>query len=139
MPLRTYERSVFLSGDDTWYHHWNGWESVVAHTQSLGLESWPASYFSQTELSQCRYLRGSYLLEWNGRGSIMTMPWSGSTDNWNACTAVDLGLPLGAKYQVATGVWRRDFTTGYVIVNPTWSAVTVGGVSIPSGDGPSPK
>jgi hypothetical protein len=35
---------------------------------------------------------------------------------------------------VATGVWRRDFQRGYVIVNTTASSVTVNGVTIPSGD-----
>jgi hypothetical protein len=57
-----------------------------------------------------------------------------SSDFWNSAMAFNPGQPTGARYQVATGVWRRDFTNGYVIVNPTHAAVTVGGVSIASGD-----
>jgi hypothetical protein len=127
------DHRVFLSGGDAWYHQWDSWQSLESYAQSKGLEFWPVSYISKTELAQCRYLRGSYLLEWNGKGSIMISSWDGS-DIWNSCTAVDVGLPSGAKYQVASGVWRRDFTGGYVIVNPTWSTVTVGSDTIPSGD-----
>jgi Hypothetical glycosyl hydrolase family 15 len=132
---RSTDHTVFLSGDDTWYHHWDGWQSVMAYAQSKGLGFIPVSYVASTELSQTRYLRASYLLEWNGmRGALLWCPWTTATDNWNAEMAKSLGLPSGAKYQVATGVWRRDFTNGYVIVNPTHAAVTVGGVSIASGD-----
>jgi hypothetical protein len=131
---RSTDHTVFLSGDDTWYHHWAGWESVMAYAQSKGLGFIPIAYVSSTELFQTRYLRGSYLLEWNGtRGALLWCGWT-SSDNWNSAMAFNPGLPTGAKYQVATGVWRRDFANGYVIVNPTQAAVAVGGVSIASGD-----
>jgi hypothetical protein len=125
--------AVDLSGDNTWYNHWDGWQSVETYAQSKGLEFWPGVYIAQTELSQCRYLRGSYLLDWNGKGTIMLTSWNG-TDFWNTCTATDLGFPSGAKYQPIAGVWERQYTRGYVIVNPTKSTVTVGGNTIPSGD-----
>jgi hypothetical protein len=124
--------TVFLTGDDTWYHHWNSWQEFIAYANSKGIDPNPVAYISQTELSQCRYLRGSYLLEWNGHGSILLAPWV-TADIWNTCTAFDPGFPSGAKYQVASGVWRRNFTRGYVIVNPTGSTVVVGGDTIPSG------
>jgi hypothetical protein len=124
---------VDLGGDDTWYNHWDGWQSVQAYAQSKGLEFWPAVYIGQTELSQCRYLRGSYLLEWNGKGTIMLASWNG-TDFWNTCTATDLGFPTGTKYQPAAGIWERQYTRGYVIVNPTKTTVTIGNDTIPSGD-----
>jgi hypothetical protein len=126
--------AVDLSGDDTWYNHWDGWQSVETYAQSKGLEFWPADYIAKTELSQCRYLRGSYLLDWNGKGSIMLTSWDLSTDFWNSCTATDVGFPSGAKYQPVAGVWERQYTRGYVIVNPTKSTVTVGSDTIPSGD-----
>jgi Hypothetical glycosyl hydrolase family 15 len=131
---RSTDHTVFLSGDDTWYHHWDGWESVMAYAQSKGLAFSPICTVSSTELAQTRFLRGSYLLQWNGsRGAIMLRGWT-SADFWNSAMAFNPGQPTGARYQVATGVWRRDFTNGYVIVNPTHAAVTVGGVSIASGD-----
>jgi Hypothetical glycosyl hydrolase family 15 len=126
--------TVDLSGDDTWYNHWDGWQSVEAYAQSKGLEFWPIDYIAKSgEDSQCRYLRGSYLLDWNGKGSILLVGWDGS-DFWNSCTATDLGFPTGAKRKVASGVWRRDYTRGYVIVNPTKSTVAIGSDTIPSGD-----
>jgi hypothetical protein len=69
---RSSDHTVVLSGDDTWYHHWDGWESVMAYAQSKGLGFIPVCYVSSTELAQTRFLRGSYLLQWNGssRGAI---------------------------------------------------------------------
>jgi hypothetical protein len=132
---RSDTHTVFLTGDDTWDHHWSDWETLIPYARSKGIEFWPFDYIAQTgELPQCRYLRGSYLLEWDGHGSLNFTPWSATQDIWNTCTAFDPGLPTAAKYQVATGVWRRDFANGYVIVNPTHASVTVGGVSIASGD-----
>jgi hypothetical protein len=127
--------TVFLSGDNAWDHHWGGWEAVMAYAQSKGLGFIPACYVSSTELVQTRFLRGSYLLEWNGsaRGAILMTGWT-SSDFWNSAMAFNPGQPTAAKYQVAPGVWRRDFTGGYVIVNPTGGAVSVGGTTIPAGD-----
>jgi len=125
--------SVFLSGGQDWMHSWDGWQSVLSYAQSKGLEFWPFDYIAKSgEDAQCRFLRGSYLLDWNGKGSIMLASWDGS-DFWNTCTAVNLGLPSGAKFQVASGVWQRNFAGGYVIVNPTASTVTVGSDTVPSG------
>ena len=45
---------------------------------------------------------------------------------------VDLGTPNTARYQVTTGVWRRDFTRGVVLVNePYRSSRTVS--NLPAG------
>jgi hypothetical protein len=67
------------------------------------------------ETQQVKQDDGSSTLEWNGKGSISS--WDG-TDAWNNCTAVDLGFPSGAKYQVASGVWRGDFARGCVHRQP---------------------
>jgi hypothetical protein len=132
---RSDTHTVFLSGNDTWDHHWDGWQGVMAYAQARGIGFIPACYVSPSELAQTRYMRGSYLLEWDGapHGSILMTGWTPS-DFWNSAMAFNPGQPSAAKYQVATGVWRRDFSNGYVIVNPTHAAVTVGGASIPSGD-----
>jgi hypothetical protein len=127
------DHTVTLSGTDAWYKNWDGWQSVETYAQSKGLEFWPVDFIAKTELPQCRFLRGSYLLDWNGKGSIVLGSWDG-TDFWNSCTATDVGFPTGAKYQPVAGVWERQYTRGYVIVNPTAAAVTVGGATIPSGD-----
>jgi hypothetical protein len=131
---RSDTHAVSLSTHATWNDYWNEWQTVMAHAQSLGIQFWPGDYTSTSELRQCRYLRGSFLLTWNGVGQQMLYPWTMSSDIWSTCTAFNPGLPSGAKQQVLTGVWRRDFASGYVIVNTTAAAVTVGGVSIASGD-----
>jgi hypothetical protein len=130
------EHQVTLSGSDAWYKHWDEWQSVQTYAQSKGLEFWPVDYIAQSgEDAQCRFLRGSYLLDWNGKGSQMFWSWVANADFWNSCTAADLGFPSGAKYQPVAGVWQRQYTRGYVIVNPTASTVTVGSDTIRSGDG----
>ncbi|MDA0171299.1 putative glycoside hydrolase family 15 protein [Solirubrobacter taibaiensis] len=44
---------------------------------------------------------------------------------------VDLGSPNTMRYQVSTGVWRRDFTRGIVIVNEPYRSSRT--VSVPGG------
>ena len=44
---------------------------------------------------------------------------------------VDLGTPNTARYQVTTGVWRRDFTRGVVLVNEPYRSSRT--VNLPAG------
>jgi hypothetical protein len=39
----------------------------------------------------------------------------------------NLGVPLGSRYQQSDGSWRRDFSNGHVVVDPTkhTSSITV--------------
>lgn len=131
---RSTDHSVFLTGGDQWYHQWDSWQTVQTHARADGIEFWPLDYISNSELPQCRYLRASYLLEWDGHGNTMYTPWTLTQDIWNTCTAFNPGLPTGAKTQLQAGVWRRDFASGYVIINTTAASVTIGGVVIASGD-----
>ena len=45
----------------------------------------------------------------------------GGGDPWSAEWAAGIGQPAGGRYQVGAG-WRRDFTGGTVLVNPSPSA-----------------
>ncbi|MGC8856177.1 MAG: hypothetical protein ACP5QU_05210 [Anaerolineae bacterium] len=37
---------------------------------------------------------------------------------WYSNYSLNLGTPLGARYPVGSA-WRRDFSNGYVVVDPT--------------------
>jgi hypothetical protein len=131
-----FNHAVALSNHATWADYWNEWEAFADHVRDAGKVFWPASYSNAPELRQCRYLRASYLLSWSGSsGHIMFYPWSNSSDTWQSgCTDFDPDQPTGAKVQVQTGVWKRNFERGYVIINTTAASVTVNGVTIASGD-----
>lgn len=126
-----------LVGTDAWYKQWDSYEGLQAYAHSLGAdftgEDADYSVGSTPATRVARFSRATYLLDYDcGRGA---WAWhTSASDPWATIDHNDPGCPLGAKTQVATNVWRRDFTNGYVIVNPTAAAVTVGGVSIASGD-----
>src|SRR5262249_13209879 len=45
-------------------------------------------------------------------------------DPYSASWTADVGSPVGARFQVGSA-WRRNFSGGTVVVNPTSSTVTV--------------
>lgn len=63
------------------------------------------------------YNLASYLLTADGRSSIANEVDSPPDLYWPGYGTIDLGAPLGPRYQVATGTWRRNFRRGVVLVN----------------------
>lgn len=51
-------------------------------------------------------------------------------DNWSSEYEIPIGEPTSSAYVTSNGVWKRDFTNGLVVVNPTTSEhnVSFGGV-----------
>jgi hypothetical protein len=70
-----------------------------------------------------RYARASFLLGWDGGPSASVYQICNS-DPWSADSTTHIGFPTTAAYQ-AGGVWRRGFTQGTVLVNPSSLAVSV--------------
>jgi hypothetical protein len=52
-----------------------------------------------------------------------------TADPWNTAWTTAIGAPTGAMTQVG-GAFVRDYTGGYVVVNPSQSSATV---SLPAG------
>ena len=73
-----------------------------------------------------RYARASFLADWDGGPSALafepTTP--EAQDPYNTVWTKDLGSPLAPRYKVGLA-WRRDFTGGVVVVNPSTSQQTV--------------
>jgi Hypothetical glycosyl hydrolase family 15 len=85
------------------------------------------TYAPHTDFRSMRYARANFLLDWNGSPKSVlafepTTP--EAQDPYHSEWTVDVGLPSAAKYTVG-GIWRRDFTKGVVLVNPSAESRTV--------------
>jgi chitodextrinase len=110
-------------------HSWSGWQKLVTTAQAGGADFLGVSIGSSSDLRTMRFGKGSFLLDWNGQGGAflyaIAPAFTSGISPWNPAWTTDIGTPTGSKYQVATKVWRRDFTKGTVVVNPTASSVTI--------------
>ena len=110
-------------------HSWSGWEKLVTTAQAGGADFLGLSIGSTSDLRTMRFGKGSFLLDWNGQGGAflyaIAPAFTSGISPWNPAWTTNIGTPTGSKYQVATKVWRRDFTKGTVVVNPTASSVTI--------------
>jgi hypothetical protein len=75
----------------------------------------------QTDTNRMRFGYGSYLLVMQPglafyRYALATIGYSYQWDYAEYWT--DIGTPAGARFQQSDGSWRRNFTRGYVVVNP---------------------
>lgn len=106
----------------------NKWKSDMAlaeNTQSQGKFIVLIAQGDKADSNRQNFAFASYLLISNGKAAfrygdedIYGEVWLYS--NYN----VDLGSPLGARYQTGTS-WRRDFTNGYVVVDPVNHTATI--------------
>ncbi len=104
---------------------WNYDMALAERTQSQGKVLIAIAQGDQTDTNRQKFAFASYLLVSNGtasfrysNSSVYNQVWL--YDNYNA----PLGTPLGARYQSGT-TWRRDFTNGYVIVDPANHTATI--------------
>jgi hypothetical protein len=73
------------------------------------------------------WARANFLLQdepRNGGALIFQATDPEAQDPYSASWTADVGAPVGARFQVGSA-WRRNFTRGTVLVNPTSSTVTV--------------
>jgi hypothetical protein len=99
----------------------NKWKSdmvLAEQTQSKGKYIILVAPGDKTNTSRQNFAFASYLLISNGKAAfryadddLYREVWL--YENYN----VDLGSPTGPRYQIGTA-WRRDFTKGYVVVDP---------------------
>jgi hypothetical protein len=91
----------------------------MEQSQQLGKRVILISQGDQSDLPRQQFAFASYLLIAQGDASFRyTNSVSAYDKVWlYANYTTDLGAPKAAKYLV-NSVWRRDFTKGYVLVNP---------------------
>jgi hypothetical protein len=104
------------------------WEWKMRMARWLAVRRVPllaVTYSNRGDMAAQTYHRATWLLTWNGRtGSSIFVPVEADSDHWVPRATIDVGRPTGPASRGADGVWRRPYTRGRVLVNPT--DVTVG-------------
>jgi hypothetical protein len=108
-----------------WDMQWDGWQRLVSVAQDAGADFFGITYGSSAVPARIRFAKGSFLLDWHGRGGGVIYERTDGGDPWDASYTADIGDPVSAKTQIATGVWQRQYSAGIVVVNATLSSVTV--------------
>jgi hypothetical protein len=113
--------------DDGGYHNdWTYRQEFLKRTQAAGKIFVGLTYAPSTDQRSMRYARGSFLADWNGGPSALafepTTP--EAQDPYHAVWTKDMGSPLAPKFKVGLA-WRRNFTGGVIVVNPSTSQQTV--------------
>ncbi len=83
---------------------------------------------SQSDTMRMKYGYGSYLLVMQPGQSYYryALASNGYASEWTyGDYSTDLGVPSGARFQQADGTWKRNFTKGYVVVDPNTHAVQI--------------
>ena len=94
------------------------------------------TYAPKDDMRSMAYARASFLLDWNGGPSALLFePTSPEAQDPYASTwTVSIGRPRGPK-RLVDGIWRREYTGGVVVVNPTArpSPIRLGGTFLRRG------
>jgi putative glycosyl hydrolase-like family 15 (GHL15) protein len=105
-----------------WHGDWAGWESLIDVAQNAGVDFYGGMQGTPSDTAKMMYGKASFLLRWNGRGGgFFWQSTDAATDPWNPAWTTDVGRPLGRMQAVGAG-WRRTFSRGTVIVNPSASS-----------------
>jgi hypothetical protein len=103
-----------------WDDNWSGWRNLGSVAQSMDRDFVGLTYGSSSNTQAMRYAKASFLLDWNGGGSSFIYEVAGA-DPWASDWTKNIGTPGAAAYAVGAG-WRRDYSGGTVLVNPSSSA-----------------
>jgi hypothetical protein len=114
----------FNAPTTSWMGNWLGKLDVIKAAQSAGKAALALTYGSGSNTAAMTYGRASFLLVWNGTSGAYIYNPTDSTDPWNPAWTTAIGAPTGAMTQVG-GSYVRDYSGGYVVVNPSQSTVTV--------------
>lgn len=119
----------------------SAWELQLAQMEAVGAAErifFAITYAPPADTATARYARASFLLGWNGGPAYLALvPTEPGTPSWTADWTADIGLPTGKRYAVG-GAWRRDFTGGTVLVNPSAEPVRIElGKPFPGTQGPA--
>lgn len=110
-----------VNWDETSYLRPDKWEDdmeLMERTQAQGKYAILVSPGYQNDLNRQNFAFASYLLISNGKVAFRYAKFSNYREAWLYDNyKVNLGSPRGSRYQVGTS-WRRDFSNGYVIVDP---------------------
>jgi hypothetical protein len=114
--------SGWFAGSD-----WTFRQSFQAATANAGKIFLGITYAPSSDTRSMEYARANFLL-FDGATANSALLFEPSdpeaSDPYAASWTTDIGTPTDARYQVGSA-WRRDYTGGVVLVNPTTASVTV--------------
>ena len=115
------DRRPFDNNPCCWTGHWQSWLRLADAAQRHGADFFTVDKGTATNTKLMTYLRGSYLLVWNGKGGGFTLNHEpvDRREVWNPAWTVTIGKPRGRRFQVGLA-WRRNYSGGTVVVNPDW-------------------
>ena len=117
--------SEHFTGEDWAYR-----QQFLDLTQRAGKIFIGITYAPKSDVRSMAFARASFLLDWNGGPSALVFQPTGpeAQDPYAATWTASIGKPRGPKVAVG-GAWRREYTGGVVVVNPTEepAAVPLGG------------
>ncbi|MDP8930425.1 MAG: putative glycoside hydrolase family 15 protein [Actinomycetota bacterium] len=109
-----YEAGKGFFGD----HDWTFLMDQMRVTQEAGKAFIGITYSDPTDRAAMRYARASFLLGWTGGRSALIFHTGKDLDPWARAWTAEIGTPIERRRAVQ-GAWRRDFTGGTVLVNPS--------------------
>jgi Hypothetical glycosyl hydrolase family 15 len=115
--------SGWFSGGD-----WTFRQQFQALTEQAGKIFLGITYAPKGDLVSMNYARANFLLldDPANAGALLFEPSDPEAqDPYASAWTADIGRPSGARFQ-AGAAWRRNYTGGTVLVNPSTSSVTVG-------------
>jgi hypothetical protein len=116
-------QSYFNSPTTSWLGNWLGKLNVIRVAQQHGRDGFAITAGTRDNTSLMTYARASYLLVWNGRGGGFIYNTMDGSDPWNSAWTASIGRPVRSMQRTGPVFFRR-YTAGYVVVNPSQSAVT---------------
>ena len=103
---------------------WERMLGAIKLTEASGKLFLGIAHSQNTDAAAARYGWATVLLAGNGR-STFALHGDYANETWFADYDLNLGSAAGAEFREASGVHRRPFTNGLVLVNPTTTSVTV--------------
>jgi Hypothetical glycosyl hydrolase family 15 len=121
--------SKWGSSSSGWFagNDWTFRQRFQALTEQAGKIFLGVTYAPKGDERSMTWARANFLLQdepANGGALIFQATDPEAQDPYSASWTADVGSPVGARFQVGSA-WRRNFTGGTVVVNPTSSTVTV--------------
>jgi hypothetical protein len=133
-----YSYNYYLTGamEEGWAVDWSSgylsaavWERHLYRAEKSQLDGDDIVLVAQGDrynYQRQQFAYGSFLLVTNGKASFRYGNDASYRDAWVYSNYnLNLGSPLGARYKESTGTWRRDFTNGYVRVDPVAHTATI--------------
>jgi hypothetical protein len=121
--------SKWASTSSGWFagNDWTFRQRFQTLTEQAGKIFLGVTYAPKGDERSMAWARANFLLfdePANGGALIFEATDPEAQDPYSSSWTADIGAPVGARFQVGSA-WRRNFTGGTVVVNPTSSTVTV--------------